>query len=168
MTGDSLNSVRGPKSIGGGSSAISLSSATKAKLEALGIDTSKIKTEAQGQAILKAIEKRKKELHGILGPQEQPPKDNVKAEAKNLASAVGISASDDDTTNEILNKISAKLKQLRQSAGDDKEKLAQVKQFEGKYQEISGQVSDTPEAKAKLSASMDALANMNKFFLNLR
>ena len=165
---DSIDSIKGAKPIGIGNSAIALSAATKAKLEALGIDTKNIKTEAQGQAILIAIEKRKKELHGILGVPEHPPKDTVKDEAKNLAAAVGISVSDNDPTDEILNKIAAKINQLKQGAGDDKEKLAQVAQFESKYEEISGQVSNSQAAKAKLSGSMDALANMNKIYQNLK
>ena len=148
---DSLNSVQGIKSVSSGSSAIALSAATKAKLEALGIDTKNIKTEAQGQAILKAIEERKKELHGILGPHEPPPRDTVKDEAKNLASAVGVSVAQGDSTDEILNKIAAKIDQLRQGAGDDKEKLAQVDQFEAKYEEISGQVSNSKASTAKIT-----------------
>ncbi|MFA7658481.1 MAG: hypothetical protein WCY19_03515 [Candidatus Gastranaerophilaceae bacterium] len=167
MASDSISSVNGTNSANGSSTSTALTAATKAKLEALGINTKNITTEAQGQTLLKTAQVKTEAMKKAKDSQKNSSKNSLKTEVKSLASEVGASISDNDTIDGILNKISSKISELRQSAGDDKVKLAEIQQYQSRFEAVSSQYSDRQAAQAQLSGSMNGLANLNKIYQNL-
>lgn len=147
------------------SSSTKLTDATKAQLEALGIDTTNITTEADGQAALKAAEANKETAK--MSQASNPSEDSIKTDAKSLASELGVSISDDDTTDDILDKISSAISQLREAAGDDQTKLAEVEKYQDEYDTISGDYTNMQTSQAQLTNSMSGLASYNKIYQNL-
>ena len=165
MTNDSISSVSSAIAVSStsSSSAAKLTTATKAKLEALGISTTNITTEAEGQIALK-IAQTKAEATKSKPPEKQD--ESIKTEAKTLASQVGASVSDSDSTDEILNKISSKISELKASAGDDQTKLAEIENYQASLDKLSETYASMP-SQAKLDNSMSNLANYNKVSLGL-
>lgn len=151
------------------SNSAKLTAATKAKLEALGIDTSHIATEAEGQAILKTAEAKQEEVKKVHANKGgfSAMKD-IKAEAKELAAKIGVSISDNDKMDNILNKISEKINELRASAGNEPNKSAQIAQYQSRLDSISNEFLNMKSSKSQLNGSMNALAFYNKIYQNLK
>lgn len=174
MSQDSVNSINSTNAASSTSSVSStsissnqpLTAATKQQLEALGIDTTGIKTEAQGQAALFSAQAssssaQKPEHKGGGGMSE------IKAQAQQLASEVGVSVSSTDKIDDILSKISDKISQLQAAAGNDETKLAQISQYQSQLQSISASMSSMQASHAQLSNSMSSMASYNKIYQNL-
>lgn len=174
----SINAINGMNSANSvsasGSSAAPLSEATKKKLEALGIDTTKIKTENEGQLKLKeaqsgqashAVKQRQQKSNG--GSETQA----LTEQAKALAAQVGVSISSKDELPDILVKISDKLSDMVVQSAKDPQKLQQIKQYESQFASIAGEFlnleAKIQEKQTKLTGSMDSLASYNKLFHNL-
>ena len=96
-------------SINGASAAVStykcdeLSSSTKQKLEALGIDPASVTSEAQAQALIAQAEATKHQQNS--GQQQQggnSSEQELMSEAKDLASTVGVTVSSNDTLDDII------------------------------------------------------------------
>lgn len=145
-----------------------LTAATKAKLEALGIDTTNIKTEAEGQAILKAAEVNPKEIRKVHAPKSYSSIDSIRAEAMQLASKVGISVSGSDKIDDILNKISYKINELKVCAENNQNKLTQINQYQSELDSISSEFLNMKSSHTQLNNGMDALASYNKIYQNIR
>lgn len=167
MSNDSISSVSTTSSLNSLSSASTanqpLTAATKAKLDALGVDTTSIKTETQGQVALSAAQTKQeaqKSAHSHQGGNSSM--ESIKNEAKSLASQVGVSVSDEDKVDDILSKVASKISELQVAAGTDETKLAQVQQYQSQYDSISSSLSNMQAAKAQLSSSMDNMASYNK------
>lgn len=153
---------------GSGNSTATLTAATKAKLEALGIDTTNIKTEAEGQAILKAAEAKPEEIQKIHAPKSSSSINSIKAEVIQLASEVGISVSSSDKIDDILNKIAYKINELIVNAGNDQNKLTQINKYQSELDTLSNELSNMESTHTKLSNSMNTLALYNKIYQNIR
>lgn len=166
---NSIGAINSPNiiHISSGSAKTALTPETKAKLEALGIDTTNIKTEAEGQAILKAAEVNPKEIQKAHAPKGCSSIDSIRAEAIQLASKVGVSVSGNDKIDDILNKIAYKINELKVSAGHDQNKLAQINQYQSELDLISSEFLSMKSSHAQLSNGMDALASYNKIFQNI-
>jgi hypothetical protein len=149
------------------SSSTKLTAATKAKLEALGIDTTNIATESEGQITLKVAEAKQEATQKAQSSSSNSSEESIKTEAKSLATSMNVSVSDNDTTSDILDKISEKLTSLQQDAGDDKVKLAELGNYQQQYEALTGQYSSMQTSQAQLSNSMSALASYNKVYQNL-
>lgn len=140
--------------------ATALTSATKAKLEALGIDTTNIKTEADGQSALIAAQQTQKKAHANKSGNSS--EQEIKTESKELASQVGVPVAEDDTTDTIISNVSEKISELQASAGDDEAKLAEVNQYQTQLETISSEYSQMQASHAQLSNSLEGLARYNK------
>jgi len=169
MTNTSVSSVSGTSSASGveskSASSTKLTQATKLALQSLGVDTTNITTETQGQTALskaKAEEAKKSQA-----PHGNPSEDSIKASAKSLATTVGVAIADKDSTSEIISKISAKITELKASAGEDKTKLAEVDNYQTQLDAISNSLASAKSGQAQLSGSMNGLANLNKIYQNL-
>lgn len=159
---DSINAVNSTSAASSASSTSNkLTAATKAQLEALGVDTTYIKTESDGQIALKqaqASQTQKAQANG----GSSASKESIKAQIQSLASQVGVSVSQTDKPEDILTKISEKISSLRAEAGNDQSKLAQIEQYQQQYESLSGQMLSMQTSQAQLAASMSGLANYNK------
>lgn len=168
MTNDSISSITSTKPISSSDSAsIKLTNATKVKLEALGINTTNIKTEIQGQAALRTAEEKRKALQKLKTESANRSQEVIKTEAKSLAAQVGASVSDDDSVSDILIKVASKVNDLKASAGDDSTKQAEADQDQAKYEALANEYSSVQAAQSKLSGSMDGLAQLNKIYQNI-
>lgn len=166
---DSISSLSSASSASNSSSSnansTKLTSATKSKLEALGVDTTNITTEAEGQIALKSAQaKQKAAQHSQASNSSE---DSIKSEAKSLASSIGVSVADNDSTDTILSNIASKLTEMKADAGEDETKLAEVQQYEQQYEAISGNYTAMQASQAQLAASMNGLATYNKAELGL-
>lgn len=161
---DSINAISANSSASQANSASSaLNSATKKKLEALGLDPKKYTTEAAAQeAITEAQAKQQ---------PSPPPKpdgtsfETIKTKVQDLASKIGIAVGTNDKTADILTKISNQITELKSAAGTDASKLSAVNGYQSQYTTISSELSQLESAKNMTGAS--ALANYNKAALGL-
>lgn len=166
MSGMPINSINNASFAINASSSQKLTDVTKKKLEYLGVDTTNIKTEAQGQteltiAIQKEMQKAQAANHG--GSEAM-----IKAQAKDLASQVNASISSNEKVGAILTKVASKISELKQAAGTDEMKLANVQQYQSQYDAIASSFSNMQSARNQLSTGMDGLASYNKVLLGLR
>ena len=139
-----------------------LTATTKAKLEALGVDTKEIRTEAEGQMKLKEAQ-----MSSSSGVQQSKPaspnEDSVLEEAKALASKLDISVSSTDTVDEIVDKITEKIEDMKLDAGKDFDKQANIKQYETEL----AMLEKSHMSQIDLSATMNLTASMNMAYHNL-
>lgn len=164
---NSINSTSATSSTSSTSSSNTASNAltdeTKAKLLALGVDVSNIKTEMQGEIALQQAQRQQKTQETAKNSQE----DSVKSEALSLASEVGASVSSDATTSDIMSAISAKISELQSSAGADVSKMQQVAEYQQQYDSLSTSIASQQMQQAQMASSMNGLANYNKIFQNI-
>lgn len=165
MSGMSVNSVNNTNFASSASSSQKLTETTKKKLEYLGVDTSNIKTEAQGQtqlrvAIQKEMQKAQAANHG--GSEAM-----IKAQAKDLASQVGATTSSNEKVGDILTKVSSKITELKQAAGTDETKLSKANEYQSQYDAIASSFNNMQAARNQITTGMDGLASYNKVLLGL-
>ena len=173
---DSISSIGSSKSTSAASSTSSSTAAqkltdeTKKKLQDLGVDTTSITTEAQGQiALLQALQQaqtaEKHPPEGIGGNGEM---ESIKAQASALAAQVGATVSSNDKLPDIMDKISTAINSLQSQAGTDEAKLSQVQSYQSQYDAISGTLSQMQaqhaQKEAQMSGSMEGLASQNKLY----
>ena len=159
----SASSAAQNRSVGASGSSAPLSAGTRASLEALGVDTANIKTEAQGQEALRVAKvKATKKPHTTTSSEG-----SLKAEAKALATKLGASIPSDGKMEDILNNIKAKIDELIATAGKDPTKLSKIAEYQSQYTNLAKEFSNIQSSQSQLSASMNNMAMMNKIYLNL-
>lgn len=164
---NSINAISSSSiSNSGSSSSTALSEETKAKLQALGIDTKDIKTEAKGQEELKEAKEKQSAQKAAPAKKDNSEK-TMKTEAQDLASQVNVPVGNNDTMDTILSNISTKLDELKSSAGTDPTKLADVDNYQKQFASISSEYSQMQVSKAMISNSLQGLAAYNKAALGL-
>lgn len=175
MSNLSINALSGASSSYSASSSQKLTEETKKKLEALGLDPSKYKTEAEGKAALVGAQTTQTaqaaQSMQVQGQQPPPPPasaQSIKAEVEDLAAKVGVSIGSTDKPNDILTKISDKIAELKAAAGTDQTKLAEVQGYQGQYDTINAEITQMQASKSKISGTLNALANYNKAALGLK
>lgn len=166
---NSISAINGSSSVSSTSSSSSkpLSEETRKKLEALGIDTTNIKTESEGQTKLKEAQSAQANAQagGQKPPQGALSPEKIKEEVEALASKVGVSVGNSDKIEDIMNNISKKISEIKASAKTDPNKLAEAESFESEYTTLSSELSQMKAAQNMTGAS--ALANYNKLMLVL-
>lgn len=170
MSVNAIGGMSAAHSSAGGSSA-PLSDATKKKLEALGIDTSKIKTESEGQQKLKEAEAAQAS-QATQGQQSNAGQAQaIKDQASALAASVGVSVSKGDKISDILDHIQTKLSTMNAQAGQDPQKVQELKQYQSEFTVIASEYaslqSQQQASKSQLTGSMDSMAAYNKIFHKL-
>lgn len=151
---------------------------TKAQLEALGINTTNITTEAQGQAALKASQgsQQAQNTQQAQAPHHRGGGNSaIKAlveEALALAQKVGASVSSNAKLDEILDAIADALSKMQADAANDPKKAALFAQYQAEYLSLC-QSAETLKASMEAShnqavsaagmmqSSMDGLASYN-------
>lgn len=143
-----------------------LTDETKAKLKALGVDTTNITSEAQGQIALVQAQAKKEVAHKSKTGENQP-QEAIKSEAQSLASELGVTVAKGDSIDTILSNISNAISKLQADAGSDETKLSAVKNYQAKYDSISSSYTSMQASHSKLDKSMSSLASYNKIYQNL-
>ncbi len=143
-----------------------LSSSTKMKLEALGIDPSNVTSEAQAQMLINQAEATK---HQQSSEQQQQggnsSEQQLLSEAKQLATAVGASVSSDDSLDDIIDNISEKIQVMMASNDPSKVKMAQG--YQTQLASISERADSVSNTQQNIFNAMDMISVSNKYALGL-
>lgn len=143
-----------------------LSSSTKLKLEALGIDPSTVTSEAQAQTLIAQAEAAKHQNNA--GQQQQggnSSEQELLSEAKNLALQVGVTVSSNDSLDTIIDNISKEIQVMLNSG--DKSKMATAQGFQTQLASISGRAESIQSTQQNIFNAMDMISVSNKYALGL-
>ena len=143
-----------------------LSSSTKLKLEALGIDPSTVTSEAQAQTLIAQAEAAKHQNNA--GQQQQggnSSEQELLSEAKNLASQVGVTVSSNDSLDTIIDNISKEIQVMLNSG--DKSKMATAQGFQTQLASSSGRAESIQSTQQNIFIAMDMISVSNKYALGL-
>lgn len=143
-----------------------LSSSTKQKLEALGIDPLTVTSEAQAQALIAQAEATKHQQNS--GQQQQggnSSEQQLMSEAKKLASTVGVTVSTNDTLTDIIDNISAGIQVMLNS--QDKSKISAAQGYRSQLSSISDRADSIQNTQQNIFNVMDMISLSNKYILGL-
>ncbi len=156
-----------------------LTQATRLRLEALGIDTSNIRTESEGQLKLREVQngstvnKSKKSNSDSDDSSKKtggtnPSMDSIRQDVKALAADVGVSYSESDDVDEVLLSIENKIKSLASDVDPANEAQAEeVKSYQSRYDSIYMSYKSAQSSQAMLTQGLDMLASYNMYSLGL-
>lgn len=143
-----------------------LSSTTKLKLEALGIDPSTVTTEAQAQTLIAQAEAAKQQNNA--GQQQQggnSSEQELLSEAKNLATEVGVTVSSNDSLDDIVDNISKEIQVMLNSG--DQSKISSAQSYQAQLASISGRAEVIQSTQQNIFNAMDMISVSNKYALGL-
>lgn len=143
-----------------------LSSTTKLKLEALGIDPSMVTTEAQAQTLIAQAEAAKQQNNA--GQQQQggnSSEQELLSEAKNLATEVGVTVSSSDSLDDIIDNISKEIQVMLNSG--DQSKVSSAQGYQAQLASISGRAEAIQSTQQNIFNAMDMISVSNKYALGL-
>ena len=140
-----------------------LTAETRAKLLALGVNISGIKTEAEGKMKLREVEADRYAGGSTVDKKEGNKEDAVLEQARELAEKIGISVAESDPVDDIVDKISEKIEEMKVSAGEDFDKKSDVAYYEREL----AQLETAQMSQINLSATMNLTANMNMIYHGL-
>lgn len=143
-----------------------LSSTTKLKLEALGIDPSTVTTETQAQTLIAQAEAAKQQNNA--GQQQQggnSSEQELLSEAKNLATEVGVTVSSNDSLDDIVDNISKEIQVMLNSG--DQSKISSAQSYQAQLASISGRAEAIQSTQQNIFNAMDMISVSNKYALGL-
>ena len=143
-----------------------LSSTTKLKLEALGIDPSTVTTEAQAQTLIAQAEAAKQQNNA--GQQQQggnSSEQELLSEAKNLATEVGVTVSSNDSLDDIVDNISKEIQVMLNSG--DQSKISSAQSYQAQLASISGRAEAIQSTQQNIFNAMDMISVSNKYAFGL-
>ena len=143
-----------------------LSSSTKLKLEALGIDPSTVTSEAQAQTLIAQAEAAKHQNNA--GQQQQggnSSEQELLSEAKNLASQVGVTVSSNDSLDDMIDKISSKIQVMLNS--NDKSQVSTAQDYQAQLASISDKANSISNTQQNIFNAMNMISLSNKYALGL-
>ena len=143
-----------------------LSSSTKLKLEALGIDPTNVTSEAQAQSLIAQAEATKQQHNS--GQQQEganSSEQELLSEAKTLASAVGVSVSSNDSLDDIIDNISAEIQVMLNSG--DQSKISAAQGYQSQLASLSDRVDSVQNTQQNIFNAMDMVSISNKYALGL-
>ena len=177
--------VSGVSSIGSvgssGSGVQPLSPQTKAQLDLLGVNTSNIKTEAQGQTALQSAQSSQASQSAQQSQQSQQPQqtqgahkagggnqafESLKSEAMQLASKVGASVSQNDKLDAIMSAISTALTNMQAQAVNNPQKAARIKGYQVEFQSLSTSLSSMQSSSHQQAAQSQVASTQIQNSLN--
>ena len=144
-----------------------LSTSTKMKLEALGIDPSSVTSEAQAQQLIAQAEATKHQQNSEQ--QQQGGKSSEQeliSEAKELASKVGATVSTNDTLDDITGNIAEEIQAMMDTGDPSKIKAAQ--QYQSELAAISDEANAITNTQQNIFNAMDMISVSNKYALGLQ
>lgn len=161
------------------SSSQKLTDETKQKLQALGVDTTSITTEMQGQIALLQAQQQQQILQAHCEGKSGNGKaemDSIKSQAVSLAEKLGINVLKDEKLSDIMAVIGPALDAKVLQAGNDKTKLAEVQALQSEYNSLSSSLSkmeaqrsqqaqsSSSQSSASLSSNLSNIAAQNKLY----
>lgn len=160
------STVTNPNSVG-------LTTATKTELERLGVNTTNITTETQGQIALKAARQAIATQEKIQAQAKklETPEEYLRLEAKQLALRLKLNVTTDDDIAVILSKISFAINELKTEAADKPEKSGRLQVYQAEYARIKTELNNIltrqQVIQAQITGSMSGMASYNKIYQNL-
>ena len=161
---------------GGGYYKPQLSSATKDRLEALGIDPSVVTDETQAQAVIakRELEKCFEEYTAIQNAKQEEPVEqknltetDLIAEAKNLAEQLGIPVDDAATFDEITALVSNAIQDMLYRAENDPVAMEIAQQYQAMLEQITNEYNNVTTSNSGLYSAMSMQANNTRYMLGL-
>lgn len=143
-----------------------LSSSTKLKLEALGIDATSVTSEVQAQTLIAQVEAAKQQNNA--GQQQQggnSSEQELLTEAKNLARQVGVTVSSKDSLDDIIDNISKELQVMLNSG--DKSKASTAQSYQAQLASISGRAETIQSTQQNIFNTMNMISISNRYILGL-
>ena len=143
-----------------------LSTLTKQKLEALGIDPTSVTSEAQAQTLIAQAEAAKQQ--NSSGQQQQggnSSEQQLLSEAKNLATEVGVTVSSNDSLDDIVDNISKEIQVMLNSG--DQSKISSAQSYQAQLASISGRAEAIQSTQQNIFNAMDMISVSNKYALGL-
>lgn len=143
-----------------------LSSSTKQKLEALGIDPTTVTSEAQAQSLIAQAEATKHQNNA--GQQQQggnSSEQQLMSEAKELATTVGVTVSSNDTLDDIIENISEEIQVMLNSG--DQAKISAAQGYQAQLANISDRADAIQNTQQNIFNVMNMISLSNKFALGL-
>lgn len=143
-----------------------LSTSTKQKLEALGIDSSSVTTEAQAQTLIRQAEAAQKQNSSEQQQQGgNSSEQELLSEAKSLATTVGVTVSSNDSLDDMVDKISAKIQVMLNSG--DKSQISAAQAYQAQLASISDKADSISNTQQNIFNAMDMISLSNKYALGL-
>ena len=141
-----------------------LSSSTKMKLEALGIDPSTVTSEAQAQQLIAQAEATKHQHNSQEKQGGNTSEQQLLSEAKELAAKVGVTVSTDDTLDDITGNIADRI----QAMMDDPSKVNMAQEYQAQLANISDKADSISITQQNIFNAMDMISVSNKYALGLQ
>lgn len=143
-----------------------LSESTKRQLEALGIPVTDGMTEAQAQTKIQEAQRQEAAENGDDEDQNLSETE-VLADAKSLATRVGVSYEDDESVTEILDKISEELDAMIDEAGENPQEINTILEYYRELTSLDDQYDSIQTAQNSMYAAMNMVSTNNKIALGL-
>lgn len=143
-----------------------LSESTKRQLEALGIPVTDGMTEAQAQTKIQEAQRQEAAENGDNEGQNLSETE-VLADAKSLATRVGVSYEDDESVTEILDKISEELDTMIDEAGENPQEINTILEYYRELKSLDDQYDSIQSAQNSMYAAMNMVSTNNKIALGL-
>lgn len=140
-----------------------LSESTKSKLQALGIPVTDDMTEAEATLLIQ----QKQEQENGNNSEQSSSEAEILSEAKTLASALGVSVSDDADITTILDDIGAELEEMLESAENNPAILSTVSSYLSQLTSLDEQNDNIQSAREGFYAAMNVIAENKKMALGL-
>lgn len=145
----------------------SLSSETKAKLEALGITATDGMTESEAQAKISSAEAQNNSQNQD-NQQENSSEREILSEAKALASSVGVSVAGDADVTEILDDIGAELEVMLENAENNPAILSQLSSYLSQLTNLDDRYETLQSSQSNMYSAMNMISTNNKIALGLQ
>lgn len=142
-----------------------LSSSTKLKLEALGIDPTTVTSEAQAQSLIAQAEATKHQNNSGQQGGGNSSEQELLSEAKTLASTVGVSVSSNDSLDDIIDNISNQIQVMLNSG--DQFKISAAQGYQAQLASLSDRVDSVQNIQQNIFNAMDMISLSNKYALGL-
>lgn len=143
-----------------------LSESTKRQLEALGIPVTDGMTEAQAQTKIQEAQRQEAAENGG-GEGQNLSETEVLADAKSLATRVGVSYEDDESVTEILDKVSEELEAMIDEAGENPQEINTILEYYRELKSLDDQYDSIQSAQNSMYAAMNMVSTNNKIALGL-
>jgi len=140
-----------------------LSVSTKMRLEALGIDPSSVKTEAQAQILIAQAEAAQSQNNSGKQQGGNSSREQLVAEAKNLAQKVGARISDQDTLPDMIEKISDAIQVMTVSSSN----YEKVQGYQAELKDLAARADVMVKLRENVFNKMDMVSVSNKIILGL-
>ena len=142
-----------------------VSDSTKRTLEAMGITVTAGMTEAQAQAKIAEAQARKDTNNGEN--QQSESEAEIMADAKTLASAVGVTVSNSDDLSEVLDNIGEKLEQMIDESQNNPGVLSMLTSYYEELASLDEQYDELTSIQSGIFGAMEQTATSNKLALGL-